>query len=382
MQILLAGDSTVVDQAHSIPYNPAVSYAGWGQMLPHFLRRETAVKNFAKSGATVESFRKEGLFAKLCEAMHKDDYVLIQFGHNDQKVASLQPDGGYRDALQRYVEEIREAGCQPVLVTPVARNAWRGDTGEYNDLLAPYVKAMKNLAAACDVPLLDLHEASVNWIRGLGLQGAKRYFYPGDYTHPNEYGAYQWALFVAEAAMACTHPSMTRFQQAVLPPNDWAEYDMPMDRANPIYGWVCPPMARDGLAGWAHPGLLTNLEALEMATKVYAYFATTATGESEPMAVRAAVENGYLPNRMMAESGKRNAPVFGADFRNVMLLAAAGRNLLPPSARVLHCDIEPDGNITRMAAVTYALELERLATGCVGGLLPSAETGAAKPAGS
>ena len=81
MQILLAGDSTVVDQPHSIPHNPAVSYAGWGQMLPYFLHKEAVVKNFAKSGATVDSFREEGLFANLEKAMRKDDYVLIQFGH-------------------------------------------------------------------------------------------------------------------------------------------------------------------------------------------------------------------------------------------------------------------------------------------------------------
>lgn len=382
MQILMAGDSTVVDQPHSMPYNPAVSYAGWGQMLPHFLRKEVAVKNFAKSGATVESFRREGLFDKLREAMHRDDYVLIQFGHNDQKVASLQPDEGYCVALQRYVDEIREAGCLPILVTSVARNSWRGDTGAYNDLLIPYVEAMKNLAVSHNVPLLDLHESSINWIRGLGLQGAKRYFYPGDFTHPNEYGAYQWARFVAEAALANAHPSMVRFQQAILPRTDWVAYDLPAVMANPVHGWVCPPMARDGLAEWAHPGLLTNLEALEMATKMYAYFATTSTQESEPIAIRAAIENGYLPNQAMVKCEKRNDPVSEVDFRSVMLLAASGRNELPSDALALHCGVESGNTIDRLAAIDYALELERLATGCVRGLLPSAERGATKPAGS
>lgn len=195
--IYIAGDSTVTDQPAEYPYAPGTSYAGWGQMLACYLSDGMAVSNHAHSGLTVESFRAEGHYDIVRENIRPGDYLMLQFGHNDQKLIHLQAEGGYRDGLLRYVEEARQAGAYPILVTPLARNSWKADGSTYNDLLEKYAEACAELGHRYRVPVIDLHGLSMDWVKKAGLEGAKAYFYPGDFTHTNDYGAYQMAGFVA-----------------------------------------------------------------------------------------------------------------------------------------------------------------------------------------
>ena len=46
--------------------------------------------------------------------------------------------------------------------------------------------------------MLDLHGKAMEFIRRKGLEAAKSYFHPDDYTHSNDYGAYLFAGMVAE----------------------------------------------------------------------------------------------------------------------------------------------------------------------------------------
>lgn len=196
--IYIAGDSTVTDQSAEYPYIPALSYCGWGQMLPVFLKEPLAVSNHSHSGLTTESFRSEGHYGILYERIKKGDICLFQFGHNDQKLMHLKAEEGYRENLLRYIQEIREKEAIPVLVTPLARNSWRGDTGEYNDLLADYAQVCRRIGKEEKVPVLDLHEKSRNFILENKREKAKRYFFPSDYTHSNDYGGYLFASFIAD----------------------------------------------------------------------------------------------------------------------------------------------------------------------------------------
>lgn len=194
--LYLAGDSTVTDQNAEYPYNPAESYGGWGQMLPDFLNGNYAVSNHAHSGLTTESFRSEGHYKILMEQISDGDVCLFQFGHNDQKVEHLKAEEGYRNNLIRYIREIREKGATPVLVTPLARNSWLEGGKTYNDLLKEYAQEVIRLSESMAVPVLDLHEKSMTFIKAYGLEGAERWFYPSDYTHTNDYGAWKMAGYI------------------------------------------------------------------------------------------------------------------------------------------------------------------------------------------
>lgn len=190
--IYLAGDSTVNDQSALYPYRPEMSFAGWGQMLPAFLNGKVAVSNHAHSGQTVETFRTEGHYAIIQAHIRFGDYFMIQFAHNDQKLENLRAQGGYKDALARYVEETLSVGAYPVLVTPVCRNTWR-QNGEYVDFLGEYAQACRDTAQRYRIPVIDLHEASRSFIVQHGQEIAARYYFPKDFTHMNDYGAYLMA---------------------------------------------------------------------------------------------------------------------------------------------------------------------------------------------
>lgn len=197
--IFIGGDSTLTDQTAAYPYYPEASYCGWAQMLPVWLKRGIAVSNHAHSGLTTESFRNEGHFDIVRKNIKKGDYFLMQFGHNDQKLPHLAASGGYAENLRAYVREIQSLGAYPAIITPMARNTWKGSDGSYNDLLEESAAACRMVAEEFGIPLLDLHEKSMTFIKSIGLEDGKRYFFPKDYTHSNDFGAYRMAGFVAEA---------------------------------------------------------------------------------------------------------------------------------------------------------------------------------------
>ncbi len=196
--VYIAGDSTVTDQSAEYPYAPGTSYSGWGQMLAYFLPGRAAVSNHAHSGLTTESFRQEGHYAIVKERLKAGDYVLIQFAHNDQKLPHLLAKGGYRDNLIRYIREVREKGAVPVLLTPIARNSWKGADGSYLDFLEEYAQTVLATGEELQVPVIDLHKESMGFILRTGLETAKAWFYPADYTHSNDFGAFRAAKVVAD----------------------------------------------------------------------------------------------------------------------------------------------------------------------------------------
>ena len=195
--VYIAGDSTVTDQSAEYPYAPGTSYCGWGQMLTAYLDGDVALSNQSHSGLTTESFRAEGHYAVIETYIRPGDYCLFQFGHNDQKHPHLQADNGYPENLRRYVAEIRARGALPVIITPIARNTWKGSDGSYNDLLKDHADACIALGKELGVPVLDLHGDSMAFIKKVGCEAAKSCYFPGDYTHSDDYGGYLMAGYVA-----------------------------------------------------------------------------------------------------------------------------------------------------------------------------------------
>ena len=101
----------------------------------------------------------------------KPNFVLIQFGHNDQPgkgpERETDPKTTYRENLLRYVEEARQAGAQPILVTSLVRRNFTKD-GKIRFDLAPFADAMKEVAAETKAPLVDLHARSLELAERLG----------------------------------------------------------------------------------------------------------------------------------------------------------------------------------------------------------------------
>lgn len=193
-RIVLVGDSTVTDPS------------GWGLGFARLLKPNAECINKARGGQSSKSFYDKGNW-KLALA-EKPDYVLIQFGHNDQPGKGpdreTDPKTTYREYLGRYVDEARAAGAEPILVTSLTRRTW-GPDGKIRSSLVPYVEAMKAVAQEKKVPLVDLHAASIALVEKLGQEKAKELGPPHpkdpklvDGTHLSASGADIIASLVAE----------------------------------------------------------------------------------------------------------------------------------------------------------------------------------------
>lgn len=161
-KIVLVGDSTTAVQG------------GWG---PAFCARHVTsfltCTNLARGGRSTYNYRAEGSWALAEAEMRTPGYartwVLVQFGHNDQpgkpgRSTELQRE--FPDNLRRYVHEIRAAGAQPVLLTPLTRRQFAD--GVLIDDLAPWAEAVRTVAIEMQVPLVDLHARSRVVVQALG----------------------------------------------------------------------------------------------------------------------------------------------------------------------------------------------------------------------
>ncbi len=164
LRIVLVGDSTVTDES------------GWGLGFKARLGKGVECVNLAKNGRSSKSYRDEGLWAAALK--ERADYVLIQFGHNDQPgkgpERETDPATTYQEFLGRYVDEARAAGMNPVLVTSLVRRNFGPDGRIVSDLVA-YAEAARAVAEAKRVPLIDLHARSIAVLNQVGPKAAEEY---------------------------------------------------------------------------------------------------------------------------------------------------------------------------------------------------------------
>jgi pectinesterase len=157
VRIILVGDSTVTDGS------------GWGFGFKQFLTTGVDCVNTAANGRSSKSFIDEGRWRDALAL--RGDYYVIQFGHNDEPGKGpdreTDPQTTYTANMSKYVDEARAIGATPILVTSLTRR--RFDVrGRIEPNLDPYVAAVKALAAARHVPLLDLHARSIELAEQLG----------------------------------------------------------------------------------------------------------------------------------------------------------------------------------------------------------------------
>lgn len=198
--IYLAGDSTVCDQ-------PTVPYTGWGQILPQYFKMGTSIANYGDSGENSSSFLSAAaLFPTMKALVKTNDFVLIQFGHNDKDTSKAT----YQANLISMINGVRQRGGTPVLVTPPVRRLFGSDGKltatalHINNLGVDLPAAMREVAAANNVPLIDLTAKSKVLIEGLGSTGSASIYLTvandgvSDNTHFSAYGAGQMANLVLQ----------------------------------------------------------------------------------------------------------------------------------------------------------------------------------------
>ena len=182
--IHLCGDSTMAEK----DLTDGKPERGWGMMFQNFLDSGATVINYAQNGRSTKSFIDKGLWDKVYNAVRPGDYVFIEFGHNDAKEDDPEryaaPWGAYQDNLRRFIDDTRQKGGTPVLLTPVARR-WFKNGKLDRECHGDYPAAMKAVAEEKGVILLDITTPTLDWIEGLGDEASRPYFMhlaPGQYA--------------------------------------------------------------------------------------------------------------------------------------------------------------------------------------------------------
>lgn len=226
--IFLCGNSTVVDQ----PYEP---WASWGQMIPRWFGPEVAISNNAESGLTAGSFLGSYRLDKILTMMKKGDYVICEFGHNDQKEKMAGAGAWYNFSynLKVFIDKVRAKGGNIIFVTPTQRRLF--DDATHSKILethGDYPDAMRAVAKREGVPVIELHDMTRTFFETLGYENSKKALvhypantFPGqdkplaDNTHFNPYGAYEIAKMVVMGMKQLNLPIVKYLR------SDWKDFN-------------------------------------------------------------------------------------------------------------------------------------------------------------
>jgi len=197
--IFLAGDSTM-----SIKETKAFPETGWGMPFVYFWDSSVNVVNTAKNGRSTKSFILEGIWQSIVNQAAEGDFVMIQFGHNDEvkeKTDRYTTPDEYKNNLTKFIKETREKKAIPILLTPVSRRKF-DDKGVALQTHEIYSGLVREVAEKNEVILIDMDKKSIQLFQKFGVENSNLLFlklkpgehpnYPDgkdDNTHFNELGA-------------------------------------------------------------------------------------------------------------------------------------------------------------------------------------------------
>ncbi len=197
--VYICGDSTV--QSYSASYAPQ---AGWGQVIAKYFTSDVLFVNKAIAGRSSKSFIADGRLDEIIKVIKANDYMFIQFGHNDATISNpdryAEAGTTYKECLRQFIDRAREKGAVPVLFTPVARLNYVN--GAFKNDFPAYCTAMKEVAMEKNVPCIDLMSKCLSYYTSIGYDKVYPFYMVSsngtDYTHFTETGAMQVARIVSE----------------------------------------------------------------------------------------------------------------------------------------------------------------------------------------
>lgn len=238
--VFMIGDSTMANKSLDADNQER----GWGHVLGGFFSENIRVENHAVNGRSSKSFIDEGRWQEVLNRIRPGDYVLIQFGHNDEKADEKRhtdPGTTFDANLRKFVTETRSKGGIPVLFNSIVRrnfgenaNAIAADdvrsekstAVEEGDKLVDthgkYLDSPRNVAREMKVCFIDLNDATRKLVESYGVEGSKRLFMwipegvsPAcpkgrqDNTHLNVFGARKVASLAADS-LASHFPELAK----------------------------------------------------------------------------------------------------------------------------------------------------------------------------
>jgi lysophospholipase L1-like esterase len=208
IRLYLVGDSTMCEYETS-----RAPLTGWGMPFKYFFDSTVQVDNRARGGRSTRTFISENRWQPIADSLQEGDYVLIQFGHNDEAKEEKYKDrytpvADYKTNLVTFITATREKKAIPVLITPVTRMRFDKD-GRIEETHKEYSAAVWEVGKQYETPVVDLDAKSRDLLQQFGPATSKLLFmqldslehpnYPNgqkDNTHFTEFGARRMAELV------------------------------------------------------------------------------------------------------------------------------------------------------------------------------------------
>lgn len=215
----IIGDSTVKNGDGTGKNNQM----GWGTVItPFFDTTKIEVRNHAIGGRSTRTFITDGRWDRILETLKKDDYVIMQFGHNDQSplddtarargtIKGIGDDSTeiynpirkmketvhtYGWYIRKYVRETKAKGAIPVVCSLIPRENWKdGKIVRQADSWALWARQVAEQEGAYFIDLNKLIAAKYDKMG----EAEVHKFFPADHTHTNLEGAKLNAAVVAKA---------------------------------------------------------------------------------------------------------------------------------------------------------------------------------------
>jgi rhamnogalacturonan acetylesterase len=228
--LYIIGDSTVQNNDG----NGKNDYWGWGTLIkPYLDTNKIGLQNHAKAGTSTRTFITDGRWTKILETLKPGDFVIMQFGHNDQseindstrargtlkgtgeevqKILNLKTKQEetvhtYGWYMRKFIRETKEKGAIPIVCSLVPREKWKN--GKV-DREIEYVNWAQEVAKAEGAYFINLNQIIVNKWEKIG-PAAVHNFFPGDHTHTNIKGAQLNAASVMEGLRAIKDCPLNKF---------------------------------------------------------------------------------------------------------------------------------------------------------------------------
>ena len=240
--VFITGDSTVKNNDKD-----SDGMWGWGAVANTvFDETKIDIVNAAMAGRSCRSYLNEGRWERVYNSLKPGDFVLIQFGHNDispidkpkyrgaiataqdtchvyrmeaakedlskqnvidQKLKSNTQVGSYEVVysfgwyLKKFIQDVREKGATPILVSLTPRNEWpNGKIERRNDT---YGKWYREVVEATGVEFVDLHNITADFLdKKCGSKEKAMKYFNHDHTHTSLLGAKTNAQSIAKGLRA------------------------------------------------------------------------------------------------------------------------------------------------------------------------------------
>ncbi len=221
--LYMAGDSTM-----SIKADADFPETGWGMPFALFFDERINVENYAMNGRSTRTFIEEGHWGRIEKALQAGDFVIIQFGHNDEsehKKDRYTTPEQYKANLARFIGEVRAKGAFPLLMSPITRRYF-DENGSIKHT-HPYAPLSREVAKEEKVDFIDMDAITRDYfqqqgdenstLRFLHIKPATHPNYPNgvrDDTHLNQLGAREVAQLVLREMKKMQHPLVEKVREA------------------------------------------------------------------------------------------------------------------------------------------------------------------------